>query len=338
MKITIKDIAKMANVSTTTVSLVLNKRCHRVSKSKQEEILALAKKYNYHANLAARSLATSENKILGLILPDLSNLFFASLAQQLEQILRKLGYALFIMSNNENAENDLWLVNHLSSLGVAGILICPAYKSLEDDKLAKRLSNLAIPFVMVDRAYIERPLNKVYFDHEWGAYQAVNYLIKKGHHEIGCIAPPASKYQYNSRLNGYYKALTENQIDIKKSYVLEGDFRAISGYKNAKLLIEKEPITAIFSCNDIMTLGLLKYVNEQGLKIPDDLSVVSYDNIVDFLAFNIDISAVEQDVTLLAKHAVEILVNELERKDQDLVQEVCLKPSFVIKDSIKAPN
>ena len=330
MKITIKDIAKMANVSTTTVSLVLNKRCHRVSKSKQEEILSIAKKYNYHANLAARSLATSENHVLGLIIPDLGNVFFAALAQELERELRKLGYALFIMSSNEDEENDLWLVNYLSSLGVGGIFICPAYRSLENDKLADRLSKLSIPFVMLDRVYVEEPFNKVYFDNEWGAYQAVKYLIDKGHKEIGCIAPPASKYRKNSRLKGYLNALEDSKIKINDNYILEGDYRLMSGYENAKQLIEKEPVTAIFSCNDNMTMGLLRYVNEKGLKIPDDIIVVSYDNVVDFLAFNIDIAAVEQDVALLTREAVQILLDNLRDSSDNLISEVCLKPNLVI--------
>lgn len=330
MKLTIKDIAKMANVSTTTVSLVLNNRSHRVSQAKQDEILAIAKKYNYHANLAARSLATSENHILGLILPDLGNVFFAALAQELEHALRKLGYALFIVSNNEEAENDLWLVNHLSSLGVGGIFICPAYKSLENDELASRLSKLSIPFVMLDRVYIEKPFNKVYFDNEYGAYQAVKYLIEQGHKEIGCIAPPASKYEKNSRLKGYLNALKDNEIAINTNYILEGDYRVASGYENGKYLLENEPVTAIFSCNDNMTMGLLRYTNEKRLKIPDDITIVSYDNVVDFLVFNIDIASVEQDVSLLTKEAIPIMLDSIKNNVEPIISEICLKPNFVI--------
>lgn len=335
MKITLKDIAKMAHVSTTTVSLVLNNRKNRVSQAKRDEILAIAQQYNYKVNLVARSLVTNESKILGLILPDIENVFFSSLAQQLEQAVRGEGYALFIMSSNEKDEDDLWLVNHLEERGVDGIFICPANSSLQNKNLAKRLSSVSYPFVMVDRVYPDYPFNKVHFDNEWGAYEAVSYLISQGHRKIGCIAPPYSRHNGNSRLKGYIKAHHDYNLAVDDTLILEGDYKFASGYAHAKTLIEDRDITAIFSCNDMMTLGTMRYAHENNIAIPKDISLVSYDNTLDYFTLSVGISSIEQDVSLLVQSSVAIMFDHLKHPKTAPIQEIKHKPRFIIKGSVE---
>lgn len=334
MKITLKDIARKANVSTATVSMVLNNRNHRVSAEKRDEIIKIAQKYNYKVNLVARSLVTNESKILGLILPDLENIYFSSLAQQLEQIVRHEGYALFIVSSNEKLSDDLWLIDHLENRGVDGIFICPSNEAFTTDVLAKRLSCLSIPFVVIDRVFRDYPFNKVSFDNHWGSYVAVEYLIEQGHRRIGCIAPPHVQHTDSSRLQGYFSALTDRQIAIDESLVYEGDYRFASGYEHGKSLIENHDVTAIFSCNDMMTLGLIRYINERKMSVPKDISIVSYDNVLDIFALNVGISAVEQDVSLLVQSSHEIMMNLLYSPKYTTVQEIRYKPQLIKKGSV----
>ena len=327
MRVTLKDIAKMANVSVASVSLVLNNRKNRISIAKQEEILRIAKEFGYQVNLTARSLVTNKSGTLGLILPDLENLFFSSFAQKLELIARSSGYALFIMCNNENKEDDLWLIDQLVSRGVEGLFICPSNSSLDFEELINKLDNLTIPFVMVDRAIADKPYNKVSFDNEWGSYMAVEYLIKHGHKKIGCIAPPNSRVNGNLRLNGYLKALKDYRLPVDNNLIVEGDYKFLSGYNAAEKLL-KNKLTAIFSCNDMMTLGLMKYINEKGLKVPDDLSIVSYDNVIDYFFLEVGITSIEQDIDLLAKSSLEVMLNTISQKDKTTFQEVYHKPKF----------
>lgn len=334
MSVTLKDIAKMANVSVASVSLVLNNRKNRISIAKQEEILRIAKEFGYQVNLTARSLVTNKSGTLGLILPDLENLFFSSFAQKLELIARSSGYALFIMCNNENKEDDLWLIDQLVSRGVEGLFICPSNSSLDFEELINKLDNLTIPFVMVDRAIADKPYNKVSFDNEWGSYMAVEYLIKHGHKKIGCIAPPNSRVNGNLRLNGYLKALKDYRLPVDNNLIVEGDYKFLSGYNAAEKLL-KNKLTAIFSCNDMMTLGLMKYINEKGLKVPDDLSIVSYDNVIDYFFLEVGITSIEQDIDLLAKSSLEVMLNTISQKDKTTFQEVYHKPKFLKKQSVK---
>ncbi len=333
MSITLKDLAKMANVSTTTVSLVLNNRPNRISASKKNEILSLAKRFNYQANQAAITLATKESRIFGLILPDLENLFFSALAQQLEQNLRSYGFALFIVCSNEQPADDIWLINHLVAFGVAGLFICPSNEALETDVLAERLKELTIPAIMIDRVYEDIAINKVYFDNYLGAYEATKCLLEAGHRRIGCLAPPVTRYNGNSRLQGYYQALKDYNITPNLAYVLPGDYRLMSGYLNGKQLLQTQDLTAIFSCNDMMTIGLLRYLNEVKLKVPDELSLVSYDHILEFYAADQEITAVEQDVNVLSDTAVELMLVNIEQLQPP--QSVCLKPALIEKFSVK---
>lgn len=327
MSVTLKDIALKTGVSLTSVSLVLNQKPNRVSKEKRQEILKTAKQLGYKVNMAARSLVQGTTKTIGFILPDLENYFFASLAQQVELILRESGYAVFIMSNNEKVMDDYWLVDQLIARGVDGLFICPSNGAMDDRVYIEKLRDIDIPVVFLDR--VISGFSGVNFDNGFGARKAVEILIQSGHRRIGCIAPPFARKNGNERLNGYFEALKQADLESFSDWVVEGDYKFLSGYRAGEKLL-KQKVTAIFSCNDMMTLGLCSYLMEMGIRIPQDISIISYDKVVDYFK----ISAMAQDIKQLSSEGCKLLLNRLENKDNEECVYIRLKPKFINLGSI----
>lgn len=337
MKVTIKDIAKEANVSTTTVSLVLNHKKCRVSQETKDNIFALAKKYNYVVNINARNLVKQKTSAIGLLIPDIENIFFSSLVKQVEYFCRQSGYSLIIVNSDEKHEQDVNLINMLVSRGVDGLLIVLSNDSLRNESSIKPLiENLPVPYVMLDRYFQDIESNKVYFDNEFGAYNIVKLLIENGHKKIGCIASPSFSVNGSHRVNGYIKAMEENSLKVKDEYIFQGDFQSESGYEAGKHFKDTD-VTAIFSCNDMMTLGLCRYLKDNNVTIPNDISVVTYDDILNKYMIGTSITAIKQDIPTLAENACNILFEQIDDKSIEN-KEVILTPKLISNDSVKKIN
>lgn len=335
MKVTIKDIAKEANVSVTTVSLVLNHKPCRVAQETRDLIFSIAKKKRYTVNQSARSLVTKQSKLLGLIIPDIENLFFSSLSKKIEEYCRQHGYAIMIMNTNDHMEDDLLLLDLLVSRGVDGIFITVSNESFQQPEVvAQALDNLTIPYVMIDRFYPQLNSNRVYFDNELGVYLAIHHLVENGHRKIACIGGPETSKNGTSRVNGYCKAMELLGCPIDPKYIEIGDYRYQSGYDAGQKLIQGDA-TAIFVCNDMMTLGLIKCLNEHHLRIPEDYSIVSYDNLLYPYMQGTEITSIDQNVETLAITSFEMLLAHIEKENHQ-VSSVRLKPQLIIKDSVKA--
>ncbi len=334
MKVTIKDIAREANVSVSAVSLVLNNKPCRVSKETRDLILSVAKKNNYKANQAARSLVTKETKIIGLIIPDIENIFFSSLSKKVEEYCSKKGYMLIIVNNNDKEEDDIKLLDMLVSRGVDGLLITPSNESLlNGDKLEDYLKKLTIPYILVDRYFEDIESNKVYFDNEDGANQAISILVENGHKKIGCIASGSESKNGYSRVKGYKNAMLKNHLEVLDEYVYTGNYKFEGGYE-AGLRILKSDLTAVFVCNDMMTLGFMRCMQENHKRIPEDISLVSYDNTINKLLPWIEVCSVDQNTSQLALSACDLLFSIIEG-DNEKIQTIRLHPTLVVKNSIK---
>lgn len=334
MKVTIKDIARIAEVSPSSVSLVLNDRPCRISIEKKERIKSIAKQYNYSVNQMARSLVTKQTKTLGLIIPDIENIFFSSLAKHIEILCREQGYALMILNTNNEYQNDLMVVNLLISRSVDGLFIIPSDESYKNNKdLVATLSNMNIPFVMLDRVYSNLECDKVLFDNEIGAYLAVKHLLEKGHRKIACIT--SSEFSNNGilRLNGYLKAMREFNCDIHDTYIIEGNYQIESGYRAGSKLIQ-EDITSVFITNDMMTLGFLKFMYEQKKHIPEDYSLVSYDNSIFPYVIGIELTSIEQNTKELSEKACQLLFDRIKEPTKSF-EKICLIPKLIENSSVR---
>lgn len=334
MKVTIKDIAKEAGVSIGAVSLVLNGKKCRVSQETKDRIFEVAKRNNYVVNQAARSLVTKESKILGLIIPDIENLFFSKLAKELEILCRSFGYFLIVVNSDDKLESELNLIRLLESRNIDGLFIVVSNESYaQQEAMENTLSSLTIPFIMIDRTYSDFNCNKVYFDDRLGVSMAIHNLYENGHRKIACIAGGDDNTQKSTRLESYYDVMKELNCEVKDNYVFQGDYRFESGYLAGKYFQDCD-ITGIFICNDMMSLGYMKYLDESNSKIPDKISIISYDNVFYPLISGIKITSIEQNVKELVQNAMEVLVSNIANKDNEK-QEICLKPLLIKQDSVK---
>lgn len=333
MSITLKEIAKQAGVSVSSVSLVLNNKPCRISEATKNLIKKIAQQNNYKPNVIARSLVMKETRTLGLLIPDIENLFFSTLAKTLEMEARRSGYTLIIVNSNDMAEEDLSLIDLLTARGIDGLFLIISNESyLMQDALKQKLNGLTIPYVMVDRIFDDYECNKVYFDNVEGAYIASKYLLEHGHRKIACICHSVVTRNTLSRLNGFKKAMDEYGIKVPREYILPGNYRMDGGYRAGEQVLDTD-CTAVFVCNDMMALGLLKKLYESGKRIPGDYSVVSYDNLLSAYLLEVELSAVDQDIKELGIRSCELLLGCINKGDSKK-ENICLTPVLVERGSV----
>lgn len=337
MKVTIKDIAREAGVSVAAVSLVLNQKECRIADDTKKRITEVAKRLNYTANQQARSLVTRKSNVIGLIIPDIENIFFSSLSKKIEEYCRKKGYAIMIVNSDENPKEDIELLHVLVSRGVDGILYTPSLGSDEDyAKIKSYLETLPIPYVMVDRYLDDLDCNKVYIDNIHGSYQAVSLLVESGHTKIGCIGSGVRKLTANSRITGYKEAMNHFNLPVNDEYIYDGQYKMIGGYEAGKEIVNSD-LTAVYICNDMMTLGFLKYISECGKKVPDDYSIISYDNTLHNFVVSPKITTIDQDLGKLARNSCRLLFKNINNKNVD-PEVICLNPQLIVNESVKTIN
>jgi len=335
MSYKLKDIAKQANVSISAVSLVLNDRPCRISPEKKELIKQIAKENNYIPNINARSLITKETKTFGLIIPDIENIFFSRLTKSVESYCRQSGYTLIIVNSNDEYEQDLYLIDLLLARGIDGLFITFSTSAYQhEEELRAKLNELTIPYVLIDRFFNDFNCNKVYFDNTKGSYLATKHLIEQGHKRISCIVHSITSHKLAFRFDGYKKAMDEYGLEIKEDYIIRGDYHMNSGY-DAGDVIMRNNTTAVFVANDMMTLGLLKRLKKECIKVPEDLSIVSYDNTLNDFIIDLQLTSIEQNVLNLGKMACEVMLNLIQNKQSGLAN-ICLEPELIINNSVKS--
>lgn len=329
MSINIKEIARQANVSPSSVSLVLNDKPNRISEQTKALIKKIAEENQYRPNVMARSLVTRQTKTLGLIIPDIENLFFSKLAKTLELEVRKDDYTLIIVNSNDNFNEDLLLIDLLISRGVDGLFLDISNEAyLHQEELEDKLSKLPVPYVMIDRIFDTFVCNQVYFDNFTGSYLATKYLLEQGYRKISCICNTYISNNSLSRINGYKKAMDEYGVKIPKEYIIPANYRIEGGYQAGEQIL-KTDCNAIFSCNDMMTLGVLKKFMECQIRVPEDYMIVSYDNLLSDFLFGIKISSVDQDINELGVRSWMTMKNCLQ--EEIVNQDICLMPKLIIR-------
>lgn len=337
-RVTLKDVARESSMSESAVSQVLNGRPCRLSEESKRRIRDCARRLDYRPNRAARGLATRRSGTIGLIVPDIENPFFSSLAKRLEERSRQTGLGLFITNSDDCPEHDCEQLRRLDALGVDGIVFVPSNDVLSDGEkdVMGALASLAAPYVMVDRIIEAAECDKVFVDNEYGAHQAVDYLIESGHRRIGCLANTRSSQNGRLRLAGYENALADHDIAVDPSLVCEGDYHGASGYAAVDALVAAGA-TAIFSTSDLMTLGVVRRLSELGLRVPEDVSVVSFDRNEASAFFLPNVTSVRQDVGQLSSRAFDLLGARM-GGSRAAYQLQVIEPELVIGSSVAAPR
>jgi len=331
-KTNIKDIASATNLSITTVSRVLNGKAkqYRISEKSQKKILEAAKELNYIPNQTAANLKSGKTKTIALIIPSLNNPFFSRVASQINLELQKMGYITLISDSDENCEIEKVELNQIFSRNVEGIIIAPCGDNPDHLKL---IQDQRIPVVCIDRYMEGLDIPFVSTDNYMGAYTATKHLINNGHTNIACIQGAESSMPNKLRINGFKAALKEAGID---NYSISGsDFSVQNGYTETLLLFHnKIKPTAIFSLSNTIALGCIKALKENNFRIPEDISLLTFDDhpYLDYLST--PLTCVAQPVEDICKLGVRLLFSRI-NNEVIKANQVFLQPFLKLRDSVK---
>lgn len=325
--VSIKDIAQECNVSLTTVSRALN-NSKEISAKTREYILGVCAKRGYRPNSAARSLILKKTNMIGLIIPDITNQYYAYISKGVSAFLEKLGYGLILCNSDRNKANEEMYTHFLSERRVDGIILIPIKPKADQYKF---LIDHEIPFVLIDNYVNDLDVSFITNDNYTGARKIVAHMIKQGYRRIGVILGDEKSSASNSRLKGYTDVLHEHGIDIEPKLLIHSDARFEDGFTLAPKLIEQN-IDAVFAINDVVALGIFKYCYLKGIRIPEDIGVAGYDDIEQGAMLPIPLTTVHQRKHTLGAKAAEILLNEIKNPDS-AKQKVILQPELVIRKS-----
>ena len=326
-EVTIKDIAEHTGVSYATVSRTLN-HLSGVSPDTRDKDLAAAEELGYRPNIHARSLKTNRTNTIALLVPDISNPFFADIAFAVDEVAFSKGYTTLLCSSNWNVDIERKQLEQLYNQRVDGIIYKPAGKNPMD------LSRMSIPNVLLscipgeNESYIE-------VDNYKGGQIAADHLISCGYQNFAFIGGTPDSSSNEKRINGYYDRLKECGQQISRDHVIYGGFTVESGYKMAQKLFSAFPdVDGIFCGNDIIALGVLQYLMEINRKIPEETGVVGFDDIMLAGLPQIQMTTVAQPRYQMGKHAAYMLIDFIENK-QDINHHIILDPKLVVRRSTR---
>ena len=275
MSVTLEQLAQAAGVSVSTISRALNDSKHAVNKKTRKRILALAEKMGYRPNLVARGLKTERTHTIGIIIDDIASPFGPIITRGIQDYLKEYGYFSVLINGDWNPEAEIQAIHDLISRSIDGIIFVESW--LREAHPALDLASK--PYVFVHRLFSGVPHHSVGVDEQYGARLAIQHLVQLGHRRIAYINGPRGWYAAKQRLIGYRKTLAEYGIPFNLELVLGGNWEIQSAYPATRRLLElRERPTAIFAANDLMALGAIYTVRQAGLRVPEDIAVVGYDD------------------------------------------------------------
>lgn len=337
MSTTLSDIADKADVSVSTVSRVLNEKASqsRISPETEELILRTARELNYKPNHLARGLRLQKTNTIGLVVPDVSNPFFASVTKRVQHVAHEMGYSLIVCNTDENLELEVEHVNLLYRERVDGLIAMPVGQRHEH---FNEWMEQDLPLVLLDRCFETFDTDSVVVDNYRGAYEAVEHLIGFGHERIAIVQGLPGTSTSNARLEGYRDALQAHDLAVHDQLIVGEDFRKESGYYETKLLLNLEkPPTAIFLTSDLITLGSLQAIREEDLQIPGDVSLVVFDDF-EFAPFlECPLTAVRQPKERMGEMAVKLLIKRLRGRKSE-PRQITLQPELIVRESGAPPR
>lgn len=332
MAATIRDIKKMTGLSLATVSKYLNGG--NVLPENRDRIEKAIEELHYEVNEVARGLAKNETKTIGVLIHHLDNIFASTIIANIEDILRQHNYGTIICDCRGDNKLEEEEIMFLLGKRVDGIITIPTASS---SKYLDNVIRRGIPIVLIDRTFEDRPFDCVVVDNSKASYTAVLELIKKGHKRIGILCGNDSEYTARERLGGYLKVLGNYNITMEDELIGRGELSVEHGYEGMKKLVslENRP-TAVFLSNYEITLGAIIALNEMGIKYPEDISIIGFDNIMLSQVVKPKLYMVVQPMEVIAKEAADIMLSRLDGSLQGEPVRVRLDTSILAGASINA--
>lgn len=329
---TIKDVAKRAGVSTTTVSHVINKT-RFVAEETKAAVWEAIKELHYSPSAVARSLKVNHTKSIGLLATSSEAPYFAEVIEAVENACYSQGYTLILCNSHNNPEKQKAYLAMLAQKRVDGLLVmCSEYP---DDLLKMLEENRNIPMVVMDWGASRGDFTDTVQDNAFqGGYLAGRYLIERGHRDIGAIPGQLERNTGGGRHAGFLQAMHEAGITVRAEWIVQGDFEPESGYQAMQqILSQKQRPTAVFCGGDIMAMGAICAADEMGLRVPQDISVIGYDNVRNARYFTPALTTVHQPKAQLGEKALEMLLDRITSKREE-PQTIEVQPSLIERRSV----
>ncbi|MCM2474449.1 LacI family transcriptional regulator [Rhizobium sp. CG5] len=328
---TLKDVAALAKVSRATAARALNSYGY-VGDGTAEKVLKAAEQLGYRGNRLAQALRSGQLPIIGCVLGDIQNPFFAKIAHDVEFVAREDAHNLVIGSSEEQVEQEKSLLSSLQSLSIRGFIVAPT--SSADSAHLQRLIDDGIPLVLIDRVVQDIDCDSVVVDNEGGARKAVEYLIGMGHRRIGLLQDDTRIFTSQERLNGYRNALAANGIGLDEHLISVSQSTVEHAIDvTIRMFSRKNPPTALFTVDSLMTQGALLAFRSMGISIPHEVSLIGFDDFNLATFTDPQITVVSQPVSELGFAAARLLMKRLAGK-QSPPEHLSFETKLIVRGSV----
>ena len=327
-----RDVAKKARTSVFTVSSVVN-NTYPVSPKLKRRVIKAIKELNYTPNSIARSLKNKKSFLVGLIISDIEDIFFPKVIKGIENIINKTNFNMILCNTMNDPEKEKKYLQIMVQKRVDGLILFPASSS---EKNLIRFLERKIPIVLIDREILSINISTVVMNDYDASFNVTNYLIEKGHKHIGIVVFPNLISTGEKRLRGYIDALEKKGIELDQNLIKITGFKVEEAFRatNELLNLKNRP-TALFTANDIMFSGAIKAINSKNLKIPDDISIITFYDFNWLKYLSPPITAVKLPTFEMGQQAAELLLEMIDSNEKKYYRKIMLKTKFIERNSVK---
>ncbi len=330
-----REIAKLAGVSSATVSRVINND-PRVSPKTASQVKKIIAEYGYVQNVIARNLRMASSKTIGFLVPDISNPFFPTVLIGVEAVCAKYGYNILLENTCEEPLKEQLAIDTLLKQRIDGIVAIVVSESGEQ---LKRFQTMNIPVVLIDRRTTQKDYDCVVIDNAGGISSGVDYLLRLGHTKIAMIHGQRNMTPGEERLRGYIHAMTKAGIQLNPEYIMNGNFTEEGAYSCTRELIRlSSPPTAIIAANNIMTMGVYKALADMRMRVPEEVSLLGFDDFPLAAYLSPPISIINRPTVEMGEIAAEMLFERLREEFTELPREKMLPTNLVLRGSCAHPK
>ena len=330
MNLTLKDIARKAEVSIKTVSRVINDE-PMVSKNTRSKVKAIIEELGYQPNLIARSLKKRKSNTIGFIIPDIGNPAFTEMVKGCMDSLNSQGYYTLLGSYEDDPKKELEFIRDFNSMLIDGMAIIP---SITEDRDISIFENINCPVVLIDREIDGLNMDTVISGNNIGAYRATKYLISLGNKKIAFLGGLKTVKPAKKRYEGWKKALDEKKL-FSDDLAFWGNFSTESGYSMMNQALERlDNIDAVFAGNDIVALGAMNVIKDKKMVIPDDISIIGYDDMFFSQYLNPSLSSVAAKLFVQGKTAAELLLKRIKNPTDFKPKRIVIECDLIMRDSV----
>ncbi|NPV52399.1 MAG: LacI family DNA-binding transcriptional regulator [Firmicutes bacterium] len=335
MPVTIKDVAKHANVSQSAAAMAIG-NYGRISEKTRQRVLEVAKELGYQPNAIARSMIKKRTNVIGIVIPDICNSVFTEIVRGVADVAKQSGYVTTVCNTDEDIKVEEYYLQDMIERRVDGIILASSASTAREVKYRDHTP----PIVLVDRHLTGFKHDVVAVDNVSGALEAVNYLVSLGHKRIGIVIAPLSVVTSMERFEGYKRALTNHGIDIDKDLICVSDLK-----QRGQNVIDMfgrlaSPPTALFTANNVVTVGTLLELKAHGIRVPQDVSVIAFDDLQVGPLLNPPLTVVSHPAYMVGSTAAQLLLQRINgtRRNGVDAQTITLKPQLIVRESCSVPS